>query len=182
MRKLLTVVAVLAGCGGAALDGDEVAEVGAEIETNCPPNAPPCDCALKGTAQCADSDGDGVRNLNDNCPGVANADQANCDGDSWGDACDDVSAFVTRHEDWTLTGSRAGSYCLRTPDGTQLRLTRTESYDVKTFDTYAYCGPNGTGVVHVLVEQRTVAFSCDEDVVLGSCVAGATSTPLVQCW
>ena len=36
----------------------------------------------------ADSDGDGVQNLNDNCPKVANPDQANVDGDALGDACD----------------------------------------------------------------------------------------------
>lgn len=35
-----------------------------------------------------DSDGDGVEDGNDNCPAVANADQANFDGDFYGDACD----------------------------------------------------------------------------------------------
>jgi len=35
-----------------------------------------------------DSDGDGVLNGVDNCPNVANADQANADGDAFGDACD----------------------------------------------------------------------------------------------
>jgi hypothetical protein len=35
-----------------------------------------------------DTDGDGVVDASDNCPGVANADQANNDGDSVGDACD----------------------------------------------------------------------------------------------
>jgi hypothetical protein len=35
-----------------------------------------------------DTDGDGVCNANDNCPDVANADQADSDGDGVGDACD----------------------------------------------------------------------------------------------
>jgi hypothetical protein len=35
-----------------------------------------------------DQDGDGVRDSVDNCPSVANADQANNDGDSLGNACD----------------------------------------------------------------------------------------------
>jgi hypothetical protein len=35
-----------------------------------------------------DKDGDGVLDVSDNCPEVANADQANNDGDSAGDACD----------------------------------------------------------------------------------------------
>src|SRR3990170_7871013 len=36
----------------------------------------------------ADSDADGVANLVDNCPDVANADQADGDADGLGDACD----------------------------------------------------------------------------------------------
>jgi sugar lactone lactonase YvrE len=43
-----------------------------------------CGC---GTAD-ADGDGDGVADCQDNCPQVANADQANADGDAMGDACD----------------------------------------------------------------------------------------------
>lgn len=39
-----------------------------------------------------DSDGDGIPDAADNCPTVANANQANCDGDSKGDACDSVNS------------------------------------------------------------------------------------------
>lgn len=48
----------------------------------------------------ADSDGDGICDAVDNCPAVANADQANLDGDLLGDACDDDDAElnVTRLE------------------------------------------------------------------------------------
>ncbi len=42
-----------------------------------------------------DSDGDGVADLEDNCPEVANADQADGDGDSQGDACDQPKVTVT---------------------------------------------------------------------------------------
>ncbi len=35
-----------------------------------------------------DYDGDGILNKDDNCPGVPNPDQADTDGDGWGDACD----------------------------------------------------------------------------------------------
>ncbi|MDD9889533.1 MAG: thrombospondin type 3 repeat-containing protein [Gammaproteobacteria bacterium] len=35
-----------------------------------------------------DSDGDGVEDIADNCPAIANPDQADLDGDSIGDACD----------------------------------------------------------------------------------------------
>ena len=37
----------------------------------------------------SDADSDGVADGNDNCPNVANSDQANFDGDTLGDACDD---------------------------------------------------------------------------------------------
>jgi len=37
---------------------------------------------------CLDTDGDDVRDYNDNCPAVANEDQLNSDTDSHGDACD----------------------------------------------------------------------------------------------
>ncbi len=39
--------------------------------------------------QAGDSDGDGVADAEDNCPSLANADQADADGDGAGDACDD---------------------------------------------------------------------------------------------
>ncbi|PUA26321.1 MAG: hypothetical protein B0W54_23960, partial [Cellvibrio sp. 79] len=35
-----------------------------------------------------DSDGDGINNLTDNCPLIANSNQLNTDGDALGDACD----------------------------------------------------------------------------------------------
>jgi hypothetical protein len=43
---------------------------------------------LRVTALVTDSDGDGVPDDQDNCPTVANAGQANADGDAYGDACD----------------------------------------------------------------------------------------------
>ncbi len=43
----------------------------------------------------ADSDGDGILDINDNCPLVSNADQANADGDSAGALCDCDDSPVT---------------------------------------------------------------------------------------
>ena len=39
-----------------------------------------------------DSDQDEIPNINDNCPSIFNPDQADCDGDGVGDACDGESA------------------------------------------------------------------------------------------
>ena len=47
-----------------------------------------------------DVDGDGVPNTQDNCPLVANANQANCDGDTLGDVCDGINGnYVTVQTD-----------------------------------------------------------------------------------
>ena len=43
-----------------------------------------------------DVDGDGVLNTSDNCLCKANSNQANCDGDAWGDACDTSSVKWVR--------------------------------------------------------------------------------------
>ncbi len=53
-----------------------------------------------------DADGDGVEDVLDNCPDVANPDQADADGDGTGDACDteaDLSVEVTDSPDPVAT-------------------------------------------------------------------------------
>lgn len=62
-----------------------------------------------------DTDGDGIPNDTDNCPGVANPDQLDTDGDGKGDACDTsplgvcggkpVTILGTVNDDPTLTGT-----------------------------------------------------------------------------
>lgn len=42
----------------------------------------------------SDSDGDGVPDSSDNCPYAPNGDQADCDGDRAGDACDSFNGFT----------------------------------------------------------------------------------------
>jgi hypothetical protein len=75
-------------------------ETAAYASDGCPGTGPNSDtddwpdafdaCATQnGTARgCPDADSDSVRDALDNCPSVANASQANLDGDAFGDACD----------------------------------------------------------------------------------------------
>ena len=77
---LLAGLAACANLDDAPLDETETAEVSQEIVTGCG-TQPPCQCALKGTPQCADPDNDSVPNMNDNCDLTYNPNQADCDGD-----------------------------------------------------------------------------------------------------
>jgi len=45
-----------------------------------------------------DCDGDGTADATDNCPGIANADQADGDGDGVGDACDNCPAVANANQ------------------------------------------------------------------------------------
>ncbi len=58
--------------------------------TTTGPTVSPCDAFTSGTGgqTGADGDGDSVLDTSDNCPTIANADQANTDGDSQGNVCD----------------------------------------------------------------------------------------------
>lgn len=82
--------------GGEPVNGlPSVRDAGSE-EPDAPGAEEP-DAASAGDAGtvCADGDADGVCDAQDNCKGVANADQADADGDGMGDACsEDASVAV----------------------------------------------------------------------------------------
>jgi Thrombospondin type 3 repeat len=65
----------------------------------------------------ADADGDGVPDRRDNCPQIGNPDQADVDGDGFGDACDCPSAGPMALRDPSTQVADAGDGFERTPEG-----------------------------------------------------------------
>ena len=129
------------GCGTRSLD-----LVTSSVNTSNPP-ASTFTVILKDqslhytvTADCGDdpdSDGDGVPDADDNCPDVANADQADTDGDGAGDACDpdddddtvpdgdDNCPLVANADQADTDGDGTGDACDTRPTGvtTQVRTS-----------------------------------------------------------
>src|ERR1700760_163238 len=83
------LAASFAACADANLSDDGSDQTSEDIKV--PDPGDPCS---QNPAACADDDGDGVPNATDNCPNVRNPDQADCDHDGVGDACDAIS-FTT---------------------------------------------------------------------------------------
>lgn len=69
-----------------AVADENVALIDDELETDADADEALTD--TDGDEELKDTDGDGIANLDDNCRRVPNSDQANTDGDKWGDACD----------------------------------------------------------------------------------------------
>ncbi len=61
-----------------------------------------------------DSDSDGIEDSNDNCPGTANADQANADGDDYGDVCDNCPN-TSNNSQTNSDGDTLGDACDNCP-------------------------------------------------------------------
>ncbi|MBN1286228.1 MAG: DUF11 domain-containing protein [Anaerolineae bacterium] len=110
---LVSATPSIGSCGGAVvcnlgnLGAGEVATVTIVVMVNEPgvlvntatvsmdrPDDPNLDnntASVETTAALADGDGDGVPDAEDNCPAVANPDQADTDNDGIGDACDECT-------------------------------------------------------------------------------------------
>ncbi|RME03312.1 MAG: hypothetical protein D6812_05325 [Deltaproteobacteria bacterium] len=63
----------------------------------------------------SDLDGDGVPDAMDNCPGIANPDQADADGDNVGDACDNCPG-IANPDQADADGDNVGDACDNCPD------------------------------------------------------------------
>ena len=62
-----------------------------------------------------DKDWDGIKNDDDNCPGIANSDQADGDGDNVGDVCD-ICPQIYNPDQHDTDGDEVGDVCDNCPD------------------------------------------------------------------
>ena len=86
------------GCDDCSCDTDDDNDGVPDTQDNCPTTANPGqeDMNMDGVGDYCepDFDNDGVLNEMDNCVTVANSDQSDLDGDGWGDACDNCPAVA----------------------------------------------------------------------------------------
>jgi hypothetical protein len=101
MKRVLVSVLVLAGCFGKG-HGQSGGDDGSATPDGSMPDGSNID-PMK------DTDGDGVPDVADNCPTVANPDQRNHDHDAFGDACDPCPHLVDTGAD--TDGDGVGDAC-----------------------------------------------------------------------
>lgn len=102
-------------------------------------------------AELIDSDKDGLADISDNCPNMANADQIDTDGDRMGDACDtddDKDGILDTNdkcakEPENYNGYQDNDGC---PDKIQRKLLITGTIDLSDYETF---GSNETRTVTV---------------------------------
>lgn len=138
----------------------------------------------------ADDDQDGIRNADDNCPGVANEDQADADGDTAGDACDVCQArgFYDDQADYDGDGIPCGldpcPFDGPTPTDFAAMIGPVSEITVSGVDVagtgkaWAIVAPGET----VMVQHQATIASCGCEGCVAQGYSGIIGVPEVTCW
>jgi hypothetical protein len=113
--------------------------------------------------QSVDSDGDGVADSSDNCPDVANANQADCDGDHIGNVCDSMNG--------NFVASSLKGVCASDRDDHVWGFTIEVTYQQQYFDTSSCHSPARN-------DQIVYTSSCSFNYNEYTCCQGATLNDL----
>jgi hypothetical protein len=130
----------------------------------CNSSCSQCDCYGEyndcvNQCQYVDTDSDGVLDVNDNCPDVANSNQADCDGDGIGTACDSVNG--------TYVASGSPSVCASDRDNHFWGYTIEVTYQ-RTYVDSSSCHSSARNA------YITYTSSCSFNLGEYSCCQGAT--------
>lgn len=101
-----------------------------------------------------DTDGDGISDVNDNCPLTANSDQLDSDGDGIGDICDDSDqdGIVDLYD--SCPNSQIGVYIDTT--GCELFTLNQDNYSIEI--TSATCVGSSNGSLSVVVSNQNYTY------------------------
>ena len=106
----------------------------------CSGSCSQCNCSQEyewclDSCQYVDTDGDGLTDPNDNCPDAYNPNQANCDNDSVGDACD------TQDNSWALIAIGTTKCAVdegSKPAGKEIKISYQDTYQSACTGTTCY--------------------------------------------
>jgi DNA/RNA endonuclease G (NUC1) len=137
---------------GDACDPDDDNDGVADGNDFCPNT--PLNTQVNG-AGCPDADGDGIADFGDNCPFIFNPDQANFDGDSTGDACD--------NDDDNDGVADASDLCPQTPLNTQVNTDGCPDADGDGIADASDNCPNVANADQADNDHDGLGDACDSD-------------------
>jgi hypothetical protein len=137
--------------------------------------APSAGCFFTSDDTATDTDSDGVDDDLDNCPTIANNNQADADGDGIGDVCDTIAPTEGAiNFTWSITAGGAPSTCAAQNIATASFLITRDS-DSEGFDEMFTCADMQGLSGPVGIDQTFIVSPCALDAG-GACLSDQTVT------